>query len=92
MAMSAEKQDLANSSFHDHKVKFAPQGWVPQNRRKNTKENENKHKQIMLLSKYPSLAETMRSSLVSNSTEEQMGILAESLRSREGNEKKDVTS
>ena len=46
----------------------------------------------MLLSKYPSLAETMRSSLVSNSTEEQMGILAESLRSREGNEEKDVTS
>ena len=33
MAMSAEKQDLANSSFHDHKVKFAPQGWVPHNRR-----------------------------------------------------------
>ena len=31
---------FAKSSFPDHKAKFAPQGWVPHKRRKNTKENE----------------------------------------------------
>ena len=35
-----EKHDFAKNSFHDHKVKFAPQGWVPRNRQKIQKQKQ----------------------------------------------------